>query len=135
MSHTDLVALSNLERFRFGDSPEMADELLALVLSGDKTATCWAARHGELTFVGKRMVACDGSGADRAIVETTELTHRRFCDVDEAFAAAEGEGDKSLAWWRDAHRQFFERDGVFSDQMDLWCERFRLVETLSPSSR
>ena len=27
------------ERFSFGDSPEMADELLALVLAGKKTAT------------------------------------------------------------------------------------------------
>ena len=28
--------------FAFGDSPELADELLALVLAGRKTATCAA---------------------------------------------------------------------------------------------
>ena len=34
----------NAVTFQFGDSPELADELLALVLSGAKTATCGAMR-------------------------------------------------------------------------------------------
>jgi uncharacterized protein YhfF len=33
---------AELERFAFGDSPQMADALLALVLAGTKTATCSA---------------------------------------------------------------------------------------------
>ena len=35
-----------LESVSFGDSPEPADELAALVLFGIKTATCWAACDG-----------------------------------------------------------------------------------------
>jgi uncharacterized protein YhfF len=122
--------LENLERFAFGDSPALADELLALVLAGRKTATCWAVRDGELTHPGKQIVACDGEGRPRAILETVALERRRFRNVDEAFARAEGEGDLSLAWWRDAHRAYFERNGGFSPDMELWCERFRLVRTL-----
>ena len=35
-------------QFSFGDSPELADELLSLVLAGKKTATCGALReYGE----------------------------------------------------------------------------------------
>lgn len=122
---------AGLERFTFGDGPALADDLLTLVISGAKTATCWPIRDGQLTHLGKRMVACDSTGADRAVIETVELTRRRFCDVDAAFAADEGEGDRSLAYWRDAHRRYFERNGGFADDMELWCERFRLVEILS----
>lgn len=123
---------AELERFKFGDGPELADQLLDLVLSGAKTATCWAARDGDLTVVGKRMIACDSTGADRAVIETIELTRQRFCDVDAAFAADEGENDRSLEGWRAAHRGYFERNGGFTEDMDLWCERFRLVRVLSP---
>ena len=59
-----------LVSFAFGDSAEMADRLLGFVLCGAKTATCRAARDGELTHVGKRMVAKDGAGNPRAVIET-----------------------------------------------------------------
>jgi uncharacterized protein YhfF len=118
----------DLETFAFGDGPALADELLALVLDGRKTATCWAANDGLLTEVGKFMVALDGAGRPRAVVETVELTHRRFGEVDEQFAYDEGEGDRTLAYWREAHRNYFTRRGQFSEDMLLWCERFRVVE-------
>jgi uncharacterized protein YhfF len=38
--------MAELESFAFGDSPELADERLELVLVGKKTATSWAAREG-----------------------------------------------------------------------------------------
>ena len=43
----------SLESFAFGDSPEMADQLLAFVLAGAKTATCWSIRDGQQTEVQK----------------------------------------------------------------------------------
>ena len=122
--------LDGLERFSFGDGPKLADSLLELVLEGAKTATCWAAREGELTHIGKQMIVCDGSGEPRAVLETISLQRRRFRDVDEEFARLEGEGDRSLSWWRDAHRAYFERNGGFSEDMELWCEQFRIVQIL-----
>ncbi|HEY2356490.1 MAG TPA: ASCH domain-containing protein [Phenylobacterium sp.] len=121
---------SSLESFSFGDSPQMADDLLASVLAGEKTATCWSVAEGELTTVGKRMVVKDGAGEPRVVLETVELTQRRFDAVDEAFALAEGEGIRSLQDWRDSHQRYFARNGGFSPDMMLWCERFRLVEIL-----
>jgi hypothetical protein len=45
------------------------------------------------------------------------------------FAWEEGEGDRSLAHWRQAHRNFFGRqrfkDRNFDEGMPLVCERFR----------
>ena len=40
--------IEELERFSFGDSSDLADSLLALVLSGEKTATCWDAELGSV---------------------------------------------------------------------------------------
>jgi uncharacterized protein YhfF len=119
-----------LETFSFGDSPELADELAALVLYGKKTATCWPASQGELTTLGKRMVMLDGSGRPCAVLETVELTKRRFGEVDAVFAYDEGEGDRTLEWWCNAHRNYFGRRGEFSEDMTLYCERFKLVERI-----
>lgn len=70
----------------------------------------------------------DGRGEPRCVIETVEITYRRFNDVDAAFAYDEGEGDRSLAYWRNAHRTYFSRLGRFSEDMMLMCERFRLIE-------
>jgi uncharacterized protein YhfF len=123
--------MADLESFAFGDSPELADELLELVLIGRKTATCWAASEGDKGVQpGKRWIVNDGQGRARAILETVEVTRRRFEEVDAAFAYDEGEGDRTLAWWRGAHTDYFTRRGEFQSGMEVYCERFRLVEAI-----
>ncbi len=123
--------MAELESFSFGDSVEFADELLDLVLIGKQTATCWAVSEGlKGVEVGKRWIVKDGQGRPRAIVETVELTRRRFEEVDEAFAYDEGEGDRSLGYWRQAHTDYFTRQGTFSQGMEVYCERFRLIDAL-----
>jgi uncharacterized protein YhfF len=122
-----------LETFSFGDTPELAEELAGLVLAGKKTTTCWPIGEGEKTKIGKKMVMLDGAGRPAAILETVELAKRRFDQIEEAFAYDEGEGDRSLDYWRAAHRRYFSRQGVFSPYMELWCERFRVVARLFPS--
>jgi uncharacterized protein YhfF len=123
--------MAKLESFAFGDIPALQDELLELMLIGKKTATCWAASEGDKRVaVGKRWIVKDGQGRPSAILETVELTRRRFGEVDAAFAHDEGEGDRSLDDWRQAHTAYFTRRGEFSPDMELYCERFRLVEIL-----
>jgi uncharacterized protein YhfF len=123
--------MAELESFGFGDSPELMDEMLALVLAGKKTATCWAASEGDKgAAVGKRWIAKDGQERPRAVLETVELARRRFGEVDAAFAYDEGEDGRTLADWRKAHSAYFSRRGEFSPHMELYCERFRLVEVL-----
>jgi uncharacterized protein YhfF len=124
----------DLEAFSSGDNPELADDLAALVLDGRKGATCWAASDGQKTEIGKRMVMLDGAGRPRAVLETVELTLRRFGEVDAAFAHDEGEDDCTLESWRKAHRVYFGRRGQFAEDMLLWCERFRVVERIAGES-
>ncbi len=121
----------SLPRFPFGDGPELADELLALILAGRKRATCWSVAEGiKGTVIGGRWVVEDGKGRPRAVLETVALSRQRFDLVDESFAAAEGEGDGSLAFWRQAHRDYFTRNGGFVPDMPLWCEHFELIQVL-----
>lgn len=121
-----------LPRDRFGDTPELQDELAALVLAGRKTASCCALADAGNIAQGYMSVIEDGSGRPVCVIETVTVEHRRFCDVDAAFAQAEGEGDLSLAYWQSAHRDFFTRNGGFAEDMMLVCETFRVVRLIAP---
>ena len=118
--------------FQFGDSEALCDELIALVRSGKKTATCGALRDfqedGEaMPVVGRQDIAVNWYGEPQLLIETVEVTQRRFCDVDADFALAEGEND-SLAGWQRDHQAYFTRNSGFDPEMELICERFRLIE-------
>jgi uncharacterized protein YhfF len=117
-----------LRSFAFGDGPALADELLDLVTGGIKTATCSTEDEPNTSTPGERWIVLDGRGEPRCVIESTEVTYRRYNEVDAAFAYEEGEGDRNLAYWRSAHRDYFGRMGRFSEAMMLMCERFRLVE-------
>jgi uncharacterized protein YhfF len=128
-----------LPRWSFGDSAALADELLALVLAGKKTATCDALRQYEAEGIaipraGERSIVTDGAGRPRCVVETTGVEIKRFDQVGADFARDEGEGDQSYAYWRRVHEEYFTRRGRFAPDMPLVCERFRLVETLRQSN-
>jgi len=121
----------------YGDSPELMDELIQLVLIGKKTATCgslweWEAENKALPTVGDVWVELDRSGNPVCITETVEVTIRKYNKVDADFARAEGEGDLSLSYWRQAHKNYFSRilskiGREFSEDMPLVCERFNLI--------
>ena len=120
------------ETFRFGDGPDLCAELIALVRSGAKTASCGAVRSFEagepMPVVGRRDIVLNWDGTPSLVIETVEVTRRRFDDVPEDFALAEGEG--TFAEWREGHIRYFGRNGGWSSDMELICERFRLVEDL-----
>lgn len=122
-----------VDTYAMGDSPQLADELLSLVLSGKKTASCDALRFYEqelipLPEVGDRYILLDGAGRQAALIEIIETFQRRFDEIDEDFARQEGEGDLSLASWQEGHKTYFERNGGFSPNMMLVCERFCVIE-------
>jgi uncharacterized protein YhfF len=123
--------------FHFGDSEELADSLAQLVLSGVKRAT--AASPWSFQADGKRVpragdlsIVTDWAGTPLCIIETLAVDVVPFNEVTAEFAAAEGEGDGSLAFWREAHTQYFTRECArtgrrFTPDMPVACERFRVV--------
>ncbi|WP_167139016.1 ASCH domain-containing protein [Diaminobutyricimonas sp. TR449] len=122
---------------RFGDSAELSDELLGLVVGGTKRATAdlvdeFLARDEPLPRVGSHWVACDGSGRPTVILRSTELRIGTIASVDATFARDEGEDDGSLDSWLIGHRRYWERTCAargdsFTDDHEIVFERFQVV--------
>ena len=118
----------------FGDSEELSAELIALVRSGQKTATCAALRDYEaegepLPEVGQYEIVLDATDTPVLVLKTLWVATLRFADVDWGFAKDEGEDD-TLDSWRRNHRAFFERNGGFDPDMLLVCQRFSVAQDL-----
>jgi len=121
----------------FGDSKEMADELGHLVQAGIKSATSGLAwdfkQSGEVPpGVGNVEIVVDGSGNPLCVIEITEVVTRPFNTIDEAFAFDYGEGDRTLAWWRQEMWDYYAAESRQSGHepnqtMPLICMRFRLL--------
>ena len=118
--------------FGDGSSPTLMTELGLLVRDGPKRAT--AGREADfdeaepIPSPGDHHVILDGEGHPICIIRTTSIEIRPFGQVDAQFAWDEGEGDRSLAWWREAHLRFFESVGTpIDDTTPLVLERFAKV--------
>ena len=123
--------------WHFCDNQADADGLVDLVIAGGKRATAGAlwsyeAEHEPLPQPGDFSVITDWSGAGRCVIRTTFVEVVAFDEVGEEFAAAEGEGDGSLAYWREAHWAAFSREFAGTRRspqpdMPVVCERFEVV--------
>lgn len=130
------------EAWAFGATPVHADDLLALVRDGVKTATSssgWDYEHsGErIPQPGDLSIILDGAGAPRALLETTEVSVHAFDEVSAEHAHAEGEDDRTLASWRFEHerywRNYSENPKGFAPSMPVICERFTLLYPVEAS--
>lgn len=120
----------------FGATPEEADELLGLVLSGAKTATAdalWDYEEAgeELPTPGALGIVTDGRGVPHALVITTDVEVVPFDEVSAEHAHLEGEGDRSLATWRAVHERLFTDHAThgrgFSRDMPVVLQRFAVL--------
>jgi uncharacterized protein YhfF len=133
----DLPASAAYQVWHFGDSEGLARDLADLVLRGPKRATAGLLWDAELDATvmpvqGVYSLVTDHAGAPLLIIRTTRVEIRPYDKVDADFAAAEGEGDGSLKYWRDAHWAYFSRRCAAlgrtpSNDMPVILERFALV--------
>jgi len=134
---TGLDPATPYQAWYFGDTPRLAHELLELVLHGPKRATAGLSEFNDQMpdvkpAAGGYSVVTEHDGTPRAVIRTTVLERRPFGEVDAAFAWDEGEGDRTLADWKDGHRQFFTRELAtigrrFDEAMPVDLERFELL--------
>jgi uncharacterized protein YhfF len=127
----------------FGATPEQSTELADLVANGVKTATASAAEdytaEGEaLPEPGVLGIVLDGEGHPRALVATTDVQVVEFDQVTDDHALAEGEGDRTLASWREGHEQFFRDHDPhgrgFRPDMPVVLERFEVLYPLAAAA-
>lgn len=132
-----------LEAFHFDDNEPSANELAALVLQGRKRATAallWSHEQEKkpVPRPGDLSIVTDFAGVPQCVIETQRVDVVPFGQVSAEFAATEGEGDGSLAYWRRAHEAFFAREcqrlGLEpAPDMPVVCERFEVVFTAAPA--
>lgn len=135
-AHPDVDRPDLEETAAFGDSVELADELIGLVLRGIKTATAglrsdYVAEGEPLPQLGGHWIACDGRGAPRAVLQTTELRLGPAASVDRDFAWDEGELDRSRRSWLNGHLGYWQRTGAEQTDAgapvsDVIFQRFRV---------
>ena len=121
----------------FGHTTAMANELVALVISGKKRATTsllleYATGYEPVPQMGDFIVVVDGGSRPRCIWRTTQIVVKPLIDVDDAFAWDEGEGDRTRDTWLSAHREYFsaqaQREGfAMCDTIEAVFERFEIV--------
>ena len=125
------------ESWYFCNNEKDANELAGLVKKGIKKATaslhCLYEIENELIpEVGDYAVITNWKGVAQSIIQITSINTIPFKEVTEEFAAKEGEGDKTLSFWRKVHRKVFtlelkEYSKKFSEDMLVVCEEFAVV--------
>lgn len=126
-----------LSSWHFCDNEVDADTCADLVLRGIKSATApslWGleARGEPLPRPGELHVVTTWAGEAVCVIRTTRVEIVPFDQVTAEHAAAEGEGDRSLDYWRRVHWPYYHRelDGTRyspAEDMPIVCEYFEVV--------
>ena len=122
------------EAWSFGEAP---DKLANLVLQGIKTATCSAydlylIDNEPLPQTGDFIVILDSNDEAVCIIKTLKVYITEFNQVSEEHAFKEGEGDRSLSYWRKVHVSFLTDElasvnKTFDENTKVVCEEFEVV--------
>jgi uncharacterized protein YhfF len=123
------------EAWQYGGSDP--DALAELTASGAKTATasaypCYEYEKEELPKEGELSLILKSDHSALCIIKTIHVSVIPFMQVSAEHAYKEGEGNRSLEFWRTVHRKFFTmdlaEDGLkFSEDMPVVCEEFKTV--------
>lgn len=121
----------------FADTETDADELAELVLAGIKRATAsalWAFEFDRepVPKPGDFSVVTNWRGVAACIIRTTAVEVVPYNEVTAVFAEIEGEGDKSLAYWRSVHWPYYQREMLrigreLSPTLPVVCQHFERV--------
>lgn len=122
---------------QFGDSPDLAQELLDLILEGKKSATCGTVWEYEAEGVpipqpGDFWLTGDRNNKPTCLLRVESVKIVPFDQVTHDFSFLEGEDDRSHESWRTQHERYFRRvlpkiGKEFSPSMDLVTVVFSLA--------
>ncbi|MGI3169398.1 ASCH domain-containing protein [Pseudooceanicola sp. C21-150M6] len=117
--------------FKFGDTEAFCNELLALVRSGKKTATCAAMSDfgpgkEPLPEVGRQDIALNWDGSPALQMETLEVHVLPIGEVTDEMVAPMAEFEDA-ADYRAQYQAYFERQGSWTPDMMVMVERFKVI--------
>jgi hypothetical protein len=111
----------------FSDDPDLASWMLILSAVGAVSLDSVAV----VTFL-RAVRGWERPQMTMVFMRSSRVDILPFNEVDADFAAAEGEGDGSLAYWQNAHERFFKRScqriGIaWHPDLPVVCERFEVL--------
>ena len=125
------------ESWYFCNNEKDANELVGLVKKGTKKATTslhclYEIENEPIPAVGDYIIITNWKRIAQCIIQITNINIISFKEVTPEFATKEGEGDKTLSFWRKVHRKFFtlelkEYSKKFSEDRLVICEEFEVV--------
>jgi len=123
--------------YHFCDNETDANTCVNLVKKGIKKATSDSLlgiqyRVEKLPKIGDFAIITDWEGEAQCIIEITKVTLKPFFSITEEYAQLEGEGDKSLAHWKETHWNYYTRElkefeRVPRESMIIVCQTFEKV--------
>lgn len=127
------------ESFYFCDNEKDANDCAKLVVKKIKQATApslWSfeINNEKLPRKGYLNIITNWNKVPQAIILTTKIELIKFSEITAKFAQREGEGDKSLAYWKKVHKAYYEREmhshkEEFSKDMIIVCQYFDTIYT------
>lgn len=125
-----------IDCFHFELTEKWANELLRLVLIGQKQATsssllAYQIEGDRIPKVGDLSIVTDWEGIPKCVIETTNVIITPFKDITFDICKREGEDD-NLESWRKGHISFFSSEGnelgyTFTEDMPVIFEDFKMV--------
>ena len=135
LSNLVVINLQNLEVWHLGKNKKQANKLFKLVLRGKKIATSYLYDENEKLTSGSYSILTNWDKKKQILIQTTNTEVVPFNKVTKQHARNEGEGTKTLRYWRKIHKKFFieelaEKGQSFSEEILIVCETFRIVRIL-----
>lgn len=125
-----------IDCFHFELTEKLANELLELVLIGQKKATASSLLAYELNGervprIGDLSIVTDWNNDPKCVIETTNITIIPFKDITYEICKREGEDD-NLESWRQGHIRFFMSEAselgyTFTEDMPVVFEDFKVI--------
>ncbi len=123
--------------YYYCDNKKDADECAELVVQRIKQATStsvwWFKKFNEqLPGPGDLAIITNWDGVPKAVVKTTRVENIKYKDITPEYAIIEGEGDKSLEYWKDVHWKYYSNEmkelgEIPSEEMEIVCEYFETI--------
>jgi len=127
------------ESFYFCDNEKDANDCAKLVVKNIKQATApslWSFKINNEKLPKKRHlnIITNWNKVPQAIILTTKIELIKFSEITAKFAQREGEGEKSLAYWKKVHKAYYKREMQgykenFSEDMIIVCQYFNTIYT------
>jgi len=136
-NNSEYTNVEQPQSFFFCDNKREADECADLVVQKIKQATSpsvwWFKKNNEpFPKIGDIAIVTNWDGEPKAIIRTIKVEIVKFKDITPEYAQIEGEGDKTLDYWKKAHWDYYtnemkEFNEYPSKEMEIVCEYFETI--------